>query len=65
MKILNDEMAVEAIDEVCKYLERSKMKNCQHYCIEKESADLARKLSIKLLDAASANGQGGCPLCRS
>lgn len=57
-------MAKEAIERICEYLEKSEMGNAQ-LCAgeEKESAALARELCYRLLDAASANGAGGCPLC--
>ena len=63
--VLNDEMAMEAIEKVCEYLRESPMKSKSTWDNEKESAELARDLCYELLDASSAGGMCGCQLCQS
>ena len=61
MKILCKEDAQEAIEQICEWL------NCNDNPSpnfgESEAADLAREWSRQLLEAASADGHGGCVLC--
>lgn len=67
-QITNTTDAREAISAVCEYLETLSKQSVRHdheMLTETDTESLARSMCHDLLDAADANGNGGCLLCRS
>ncbi len=62
---MNEELANEMINRICEWLKVGAPTVQRQYIYESASSDLAREMSYKLLDAADADGEGGCRLCQS
>ena len=61
---MDEVKAQKMINKICKWL--SEMAENQHndYRDMVRYDDIARVYCVELLEAADADGQGGCPLCQ-